>query len=179
MPAYVSDKGLQTFTLGGVTFNTAVVALTVVGIGNLVGTWYAGQWGRTKPKRIGLSLIYLGRAVVFLAFLFLPLSPALIIAASAVLGLLWLSTVPLTSSLVATFFGPTWMTMLYGIVFFSHQLGSFLGVWLAGRVFDVTKSYDLMWWISVGLGVFAALIHWPIREEPVERIAAEATAAAR
>lgn len=162
LPAYVSDQGL-----GG---EVAVTALTVVGFGNLIGTYLAGQWGRKLPKRYGLSLIYLGRAIVFLGFLFLPITGATVIALSAVLGLLWLSTVPLTGGLVATLFGPKWMTMLYGIVFFSHQVGSFLGVWLGGIVFDMLKSYDAMWWISVGLGLFAALINWPIAERPVARL---------
>jgi predicted MFS family arabinose efflux permease len=121
-------------------------------------------------KRIGLSVIYLGRAAVFLGFLFLPINGTTIILLSAALGLLWLSTVPLTSGLVATFFGPTWMTMLYGIVFFSHQVGSFLGVWMAGVLYDATSSYDAMWWISVALGLFAALVHWPIKERPVARL---------
>jgi predicted MFS family arabinose efflux permease len=169
LPAYVADKGLG----GGV----AVIALTVVGIANLVGTYLAGQSAKYIEKRVGLSLIYLGRAVVFLGFLFLPITGTTVILLSAALGLLWLSTVPLTSGLVATFFGPAWMSMLYGIVFFSHQIGSFLGVWMAGRVFDVTKSYDMMWWISVGLGLFAALIHWPITERPVARPTPRAVAA--
>ena len=121
-------------------------------------------------KRRALSLIYALRAVIFLGFLFLPITPLTIMVLSAALGLVWLSTVPLTSGLVATFYGPTWMTMLYGVVFVSHQLGSFLGVWLGGLVYDTTKSYDMMWWISVALGVFAALIHWPIAERPVARI---------
>ncbi len=102
-------------------------------------------------------------------FLSLPVTPVTVVALSALLGLLWLSTIPLTSSLVATFFGPQWMTMLYGIVFLSHQVGSFLGAWSAGLVFDATKSYDLMWWVSVALGLFAALIHLPIVEEAVVR----------
>jgi MFS family permease len=89
---------------------------------------------------------------------------------SAVLGLLWLSTVPLTSSLVATFFGTRWMSMLFGVVFLSHQVGSFTGLWLAGYLFDRTKSYDAMWWISIALGLFAAAVHWPIRERPVPRL---------
>jgi len=161
LPAFVADQGLSN--------TVAVTALTVVGLGNLIGTYVAGQWGRHFPKRIGLSLIYLGRAVVFLGFLFLPITATTVIGLSAVLGLLWLSTVPLTSTLVATFFGPGWMTMLYGIVFLSHQMGSFLGVWLGGVIFDMMKNYDAMWWISVGLGVFAALIHWPIVEAPVRR----------
>ena len=161
LPAYVADKGLDG--------RVAVTALTAVGLGNLIGTYLAGQSARFMPKRYGLSLIYLGRAFVFLGFLFLPVTPTMIIGLSAALGLLWLSTVPLTSGLVGTFFGPQWMTMLYGVVFLSHQAGSFLGVWAGGRVFDVTKSYDAMWWISVALGIFAALIHLPIKERAVER----------
>jgi predicted MFS family arabinose efflux permease len=169
LPAYVADKGLGN--------DVAVIALTVVGIGNLVGTYLSGQSAKFVEKRIGLSLIYLGRALIFLGFLFLPITGTTIIMFSAALGLLWLSTVPLTTGLVATFFGPGWMTMLYGIVFFSHQVGSFLGVWLAGRVFDITKSYDAMWWISVALGLFAALVHWPIKERPVARLAVPTVAA--
>ena len=91
---------------------------------------------------------------------------------SILLGLFWLSTVPLTSSLVATFFGTRWMSMLFGVVFLSHQLGSFTGLWLAGYLYDATKSYDMMWWISIALGLFAAAVHWPIQERPVARLAA-------
>ena len=126
-------------------------------------------------KRRALSLIYAIRAVIFVGFLVLPMTPLTIMGLSAALGLVWLSTVPLTSGLVATFYGPTWMTMLYGVVFLSHQLGSFLGVWLGGYIFDLTKSYDLMWWICIALGLAAALIHWPIREARIPR-AAEAIA---
>lgn len=161
LPAYVADKGLGA--------GVAVTGLTVVGLGNLIGTYLSGQWGRRYPKRYGLSLIYAGRAVVFLGFLFLPITPLTVIALSGALGILWLSTVPLTSGLVATFFGARWMTMLYGFVFLSHQLGSFLGAWLGGYLFDRLQSYDAMWWISVGLGVLAALINVPIRERPVAR----------
>lgn len=162
LPAFVSDEGLAP--------SVAVWGLTAVGVGNLVGTYLAGQWGRFWPKRYGLALIYAGRAMIFLGFLYLPMTPAIVIGLSGLLGLLWLSTIPLTSGLVATFFGPRWMTMLYGIVFFSHQVGSFLGVWMAGALYDRMQSYDAMWWISVGLGVFAVLIHWPIDERPVARI---------
>lgn len=165
LPAYVADQGLAP--------NIAVIALTGVGIGNLLGTWTSGQSARFFPKRYGLSFIYFARAFVFLGFLYLPITSVTVIALSAVLGLLWLSTIPLTSGLVATFFGAQWMTMLYGIVFLSHQMGSFLGAWTAGLVFDATKSYDVMWWVSVALGVFAALIHLPIREEAVARSAAQ------
>ena len=161
LPAYIADKGIDG--------RVAVTALTAVGIGNLIGTYLAGQSARYFPKRYSLSAIYLGRAFVFLGFLYLPITPTMIVVMSGLLGLLWLSTVPLTSSLVGTFFGPQWMTMLYGVVFLSHQAGSFLGVWAGGRVFDGTKSYDLMWWFSVALGIFAALIHLPIRETAVVR----------
>jgi predicted MFS family arabinose efflux permease len=161
LPAYVADQGLEA--------SVGVIALTVVGLGNLFGTYLSGQSARYIPKKYGLSLIYAARALVFLGFLYLPVTPAAVIFLSGVLGLLWLSTIPLTSGLVGTFFGAQWMTMLYGIVFLSHQIGSFLGAWSAGLVYDATKSYDLMWWVSVALGVFAALIHLPIRESPVQR----------
>ena len=161
LPAYVADQGLSP--------SVSVMALTAVGAGNLIGTWASGQSARYFPKRYGLSVIYALRAVVFLGFLVLPVTPAFVIIASFLLGLLWLSTIPLTSGLVATFFGAQWMTMLYGIVFLSHQIGSFLGAWSAGLIFDATKSYDTMWWISIALGLFAAVVHIPIREEAVLR----------
>ena len=162
LPAFVADKGLPPWV--------GVTALTAVGLANIVGTYLSGQSAKRIEKRIGLSIIYLMRSVVFLGLLFLPITPLTIIFLSSMLGLFWLSTVPLTSSLVATFFGTAWMSMLFGFVFFSHQLGSFAGLWLAGLLYDATKSYDMMWWISVGLGVFAAIVHWPIREQPVERV---------
>lgn len=162
LPAYVSDLGMPA--------SVAPTALTLVGISNMIGIWVAGKWGESLPKRYGLSLIYFARAVVFLGFLFLPMTPLTVIVLSILLGFLWLSTVPLTSALVATFFGPAWMSMLYGFVFLSHQVGSFLGVWFAGRLFDMTGSYDVMWWLSVALGLFAAIVNWPIREEPVARL---------
>ncbi|MCH9806358.1 MAG: MFS transporter [Alphaproteobacteria bacterium] len=167
LPAYVADQGLSP--------SVGVWGLMIVGLGNLIGTYLAGQWGRRYSKRHGLGLIYILRAGVFLGFLFLPITPLTVIGLSGILGLLWLSTVPLTSSLVATFFGARWMTMLYGVVFFSHQLGSFLGVWLGGAIYDHFQSYDMMWWISVGLGVLAALVHWPIDERAVVRTRLDAT----
>lgn len=165
LPAYVADQGMPPWV--------AVAALTLVGIGNLVGTLLAGEWGRRRPKNHGLALIYAARALVFVAFLALPPSPTVVLLASAALGLLWLSTVPLTSGLVAAFFGTRWMTMLYGIAFFTHQVGSFLGVWLAGRIFDKFGSYDAMWWICIALGVFAALINMPIRDASIAQPVAQ------
>lgn len=163
LPAFAIDQGLPSWV--------GPFALSVVGIANIIGTYIAGQSGRFIEKRRGLSLIYFGRSVIFLGFLFLPMTPVTVITLCGLLGLLWLATIPLTSGLVATFFGTTWMSMLFGIVFLSHQVGSFLGVWLGGRLFDMTKSYDAMWWISIALGLAAALAHWPIQEKPVARLA--------
>ncbi len=162
LPAFVSDKGLPAWV--------GVWALMAVGVANIAGTYLSGQSGRWVEKRVGLSFIYFMRIFPFLALLYLPLSPLMVIAISGLLGLFWLSTVPLTSGLVGLFFGTQWMSMLFGFVFLSHQLGSFTGLWLAGYTFDATKSYDVMWWISIALGLFASLIHLPIREKPVVRL---------
>jgi MFS family permease len=170
LPAFVADKGLDA--------SIGVWALMAVGIANIVGTWLAGQSGRYVEKRVGLSFIYFMRCFAFLGLLFLPINGPVVILLSTLLGLFWLSTVPLTSGLVATFFGTTWMSMLFGFVFLSHQLGSFSGLWLAGRLYDVTGSYDAMWWISIGFGLFAAAIHWPIRERPVARLMSRSPVAA-
>ena len=165
LPAFVADKGLPSWV--------AVTALTAVGIANIIGTYLAGQIGRFTEKRVGLSFIYFMRSFAFLGLLFLPITEWTIIGVSVLLGFFWLSTIPLTSAMVATFFGPQWMSMLFGFVFLSHQLGSFTGLWLAGVLYDATKSYDTMWWISIALALFAALINWPIRERPVERLRAQ------
>lgn len=168
LPAYVADQGLQP--------GVAVMALMAVGIGNLIGTWAAGEWGRRRPKRYGLAAIYALRAVVFLAFLWVPVTPAMIVALSGALGLLWLATIPLTSGIVGSIFGGQWMTMLYGFVFLSHQAGSFLGAWAGGVAFDSLKSYDAMWWISAALGLLAAFLSLPISEKPLKRLAQGAAA---
>jgi predicted MFS family arabinose efflux permease len=162
LPAFTVDQGLPTWV--------GPFALAVIGIANIIGTFIAGQSGRFIEKRRALSLVYFGRSVIFLGFLFLPMTPVVVITLCGLLGLLWLATIPLTSGLVATFFGTTWMSMLFGFVFLSHQVGSFLGVWLGGKLFDMTRSYDAMWWISIGLGVVAALLNWPIQEKPVARL---------
>jgi predicted MFS family arabinose efflux permease len=170
LPAFAVDRGLPSWV--------GPVALSVVGIANIIGTYLAGQSGKYIEKRMGLSLIYLGRSLIFVGFLLLPLTPVTIIVLCGLLGLLWLATVPLTSGLVATFFGTQWMSMLFGIVFLSHQVGSFLGVWLAGRLFDMTGSYTTMWWLSIGMGLLAALLNWPIAEKPVARLQTPAPAPA-
>jgi predicted MFS family arabinose efflux permease len=154
------------------------VALMAVGIANIIGTFAAGQSARVVERRVGLAFIYFMRCFAFLGLLFLPINGPVVVFVSALLGLFWLSTVPLTSSLVAIFFGTTWMSMLFGFVFLSHQVGSFLGLWLAGRLYDMTGSYDAMWWISIALGLFAAAIHLPILEKPVARLAEPSVAAA-
>jgi len=170
LPPYVASIGIDA--------SYAVIGLTVVGIGNLIGTLLSGQWGKRYSKKWGLSLIYFCRSLIFLCFLYLPIDGTMIVILSAALGIFWLSTIPLTSSLVSVFYGPNWMTMLYGIVFFSHQVGSFLGAWMAGYLYDRTQSYEMMWWISVALGLFAALVHIPISERPVQRIRDEEAAQA-
>ncbi len=170
LPAFAVDQGLPSWV--------GPFALSVVGIANIIGTYLAGQSGGYIEKRRLLSVIYFARAVIFVGFLVLPMTPATVIVLCGLLGIFWLSTIPPTSGLVATFFGTQWMSMLFGFVFLSHQIGSFLGVWLAGRLYDITKSYDAMWWISIALGVISALINWPIKERPVARIAA-ATAPAK
>jgi predicted MFS family arabinose efflux permease len=168
LPNFAKTQGLEGWV--------GPLAISLVGIANIIGTFLAGQSGKYIEKRRGLSLIYLARAIVFSGFLLLPPTPWIVIGLCAVLGLFWLSTVPLTSGLVATFFGTQWMSMLFGIVFLSHQIGSFMGVWIAGRMFDATNSYDMMWWISIALGLISALINWPISEKPVARISNAAKA---
>ena len=169
LPAFVADKGLPG--------TVAVAALTAVGVANIIGTYFAGQSAKWMPKRYALSAIYFMRCFAFLGLLFLPINAATIVGISVLLGFFWLSTVPLTSAMVATFFGPQWMSMLFGFVFLSHQIGSFTGLWLAGVLYDQTKSYDTMWWISIALALFAALVHLPIRERPVTRIESAAAPA--
>jgi predicted MFS family arabinose efflux permease len=159
LPKFVREAGLEPWV--------GVWALAAVGVANLAGTFIAGQSSRWVEKRLGLSFIYFGRCFVFVGLLFLPINATTVIVLSAILGLLWLSTVPLTSGLVATFFGTRWMSMLFGVVFLSHQIGSFSGLYLAGTLYDRTNSYDTMWWISIALGLFAAAVHLPIREKPV------------
>lgn len=166
LPAYVAAQGLPSWV--------AVWALTAVGVANIAGTYLAGWASRYIEKRLALTILYLARVVIFLGILLLPPDPLVIIGLSALLGFFWLATIPLTSGLVATFFGTTWLSMLFGLVLLSHQIGSFIGVWLAGVLYDLTKSYDAMWQISIAISLLAALLHYPIRERPVARLEAKA-----
>lgn len=149
-------------------------AISTIGATNLIGTLTFGWLGDRYSKKYLLSLLYFLRAIVFAGFLIIPISVESVLVLSAALGLLWLATVPLTNALVGHLFGLRYLAMLAGIVFASHQLGSFISVWLAGWMFDVSGSYSLVWQISVGLGLLAAILHLPIDETPPERVPAPA-----
>ena len=172
LPSYISDNsvGLSFFGRPISAIELGGWAIGLVGLFNIVGSLLWGWLGGHHLRKDMLALLYALRALAFVLFLALPLSWISVLLFAASLGFLWLGTVPLTSGLVGYMFGPVHMSMLWGIVFLSHQFGSFLGGWGAGRLYDVQGNYDLIWWISVGLGVFAALIHWFIREQPVERL---------
>jgi MFS family permease len=158
-PAYLLDIGIDA--------RYAVIAMALIGAFNIIGSLAAGVIGQRYSKPGFLALIYIGRSIAVTIFLLLPITPVTVIIFSAVMGLLWLSTVPPTNGLVAIMFGTRHLGLLGGIVFFSHQIGSFLGVWLGGYLYDRFGTYDPVWWIGVGLGLFAAVVHMPIREAMV------------
>lgn len=161
LPSYIGDANLAPW-LGA-------AALTLIGLGNVFGSLGCGILGDYFPKKNVLSLLYLVRSVIIFVFLMVPLTELSVLTFSLAIGLLWLGTVPLTSGLVAHIYGTTYMSTLFGVVFLSHQVGSFLGAWLGGLVYDFSGSYDFVWWVSIALGVLAALVHWPIQERPVVR----------
>ena len=163
-PAYIKDLGLS----GSV----AAVALSLIGACNIIGSFASGAFGQRWSKKCGLSGIYFLRALVITALLLAPKTDWTIYIFSAAMGLLWLSTVPLTTGIVGQVFGVRYMATLFGIVFFSHQLGSFSGVWLGGYLYDATGSYNGVWWAGVVFGILAGLIHLPIDERPLPRMAA-------
>ena len=164
MPSYLKDKGLSP--------QVASYALALIGLFNVFGTYAAGTLGQRLSKKNILAFIYLARAVVIAVFLAAPLSPLSVYIFASLMGLLWLSTVPPTNAVVAQIFGIQHLSMLSGFVFFSHQIGSFMGVWLGGVLYDRTGSYDIVWYITIALGVFAALINLPVREAAIHRPAA-------
>ena len=161
MPSYLRDKGLSPQVAG--------YALALIGLFNVFGTYIAGSLGQKIAKKKILATIYFSRAVVITVFLMAPLSPTSVYIFSSVMGLLWLSTVPPTNAVVAQIFGIQHLSMLSGFVFFSHQIGSFMGVWLGGYMYDRTGSYDVVWYIAVGLGICAGLVNLPVRETPIQR----------
>jgi predicted MFS family arabinose efflux permease len=167
LPPYLTDVGLST--------GLAAWALGLIGLFNVIGAYSSGILGGAYPKRLLLSGIYFGRGVAFLLFFVLPPTPVTVLAFSAAIGLLWLSTVPPTSALVALMFGTRHVGMLFGVVFLSHQVGAFIGVWLGGAVFEATGGYDLMWVLCIALSLAAAAVHLPIRER---RVAVAAPSAA-
>lgn len=164
-PAYVKDLGLSA--------SVGAWSLAIIGFFNIAGSFLSGIVGQRFSKKSALSFIYLARAAVICGLLLLPKTAEVIYLFSAFMGVLWLSTVPLTTGIVAQVFGVRYLATLFGVVFFSHQLGSFLGVWLGGRLYDSTGSYDAMWWAGVFFGVVAAVVHWPINEKPLQRVAAQ------
>ena len=177
-PAFVAEMcssipGNSVFRSIGITSTTALGAASIalIGFANIFGTIAAGALGHYFPKKYLLAIIYTLRTIASAAFILVPMTPTTVVAFSIVMGSLWLATVPLTSGLIAHIYGLRYMGTLYGIVFFSHQLGSFLGVWLGGVMYDLYQSYSVVWWVGVGVGAFSALIHLPVRESPPKALA--------
>ena len=162
LPAYINDQNLPSWVGGW--------SLGLIGLFNIVGTLLFGYLGDHGSKKNLLALLYSLRGLLFLLFIFLPKTELTVLLFASLLGVLWLSTVPLTSGIITVVFGPYYMSMLFGIVFFSHQIGSFLGSWLGGRFFDIYGSYHIMWWACVVLGFLSALVHMPIKEIAVQRL---------
>jgi MFS family permease len=166
LPAYLVDRGLSA--------DLGAFVIATIGLFNIIGSISAGYLSNMMPKRYILAIIYFLRAVAVTAFISVPATTTTSIAFGAVMGLLWLSTIPPTNALVALMFGTRWLTMLAGFAFFSHQVGGFVGVWLGGVLFERTGSYDVLWWLFIVLGILSALINLPIKEQPVVRPAAAA-----
>ncbi len=157
LPAYLIEHGISTWL--------AASSIAIVGIFNVIGSYSAGIIGGSYSKPYSLTAIYILRSIIIVLFITIPISPASTILFAASLGLLWLSTVPLTMGLVTVMFGTRYVATLYGFVFLSHQVGSFFGVWLGGKFHDLYGSYDAVWWMAIALGIFAAVVNWPIREQ--------------
>ena len=166
MPSYLKDHGLPA--------QVASYALALIGLFNVFGTYIAGTLGQKMAKKKILAFIYAARSVAIVLFLLVPLSPTSVYIFSSVMGLLWLSTVPPTNAAVAQIFGISHLSMLSGFIFFSHQIGSFMGVWLGGYLYDKTGSYDIVWYLAIALGIFAALVNLPVKESPIQRLSPKA-----
>ena len=165
----ISSGGL----LSGIGVNTTsalgAFAIALIGAANIVGTITAGYFGKYYKKKNLLAIVYTGRTIIAIIFIMVPMTPLTVVTFSITMGLLWLASVPLTSGLVGYIYGLRYMGTLYGIVFFSHQLGSFLGVWLGGALYDAYGNYNTVWWVGIGVGAFSAIVHLPIREIPLGR----------
>jgi predicted MFS family arabinose efflux permease len=146
------------------TSRLGAVAISLIGLANIAGTLTAGWLGNHYSRKYLLAGIYTCRTLVAAAFILTPMTPATVLLFSTAMGALWLATVPLTSGLIAHIYGLRYMGTLYGIVFFSHQLGSFLGVWLGGRMYDIYGSYTAVWWVGIGIGALSAIVHLPVKE---------------
>ena len=166
-PAYVRDVGLDS--------SIGAWSISLIGLFNIAGSFLAGVVGQKYSMKVSLSTIYSLRALLIFILLMSPKTPLVILCFASAMGILWLSTVPLTTGIIAQVFGVRYMATLFGIVFLSHQIGSFIGVWLGGFLYDRTGSYDGMWWAGIALGVLAAIIHMPINEKPLARLNAQAT----
>ena len=161
LPSFLTDGGLSSWV--------GATALSLIGLANICGSLLFGRLGDRYRKKYLLSALYFGRSVVIGLFLIVPLTNFTALLFGAFIGFLWLATVPLTSGTVAQIFGSRYLSTLYGVVFFSHQIGSFMGVWLAGRLYDSTGSYDVVWWMAIALGVLATLVHLPIADRPLQK----------
>jgi predicted MFS family arabinose efflux permease len=161
----------------GISSETAATALALIGLFNIIGCIVWGILGGRYSKKLMLALLYIIRSFTVIVFIMLPVTDTSALVFAAFTGLMFLGTVPLTSGLVAQIFGTQYMAMLYGFAFTSHQVGSFLGIWIGGLVFDMTGNYDIIWWSSIILGFVAAIMHWPIDEKPVVRRTASPTTA--
>jgi predicted MFS family arabinose efflux permease len=168
LPVFLLDNGVDA--------SIASWSLALIGLFNIIGAFACGWLGGKVSKRKALASVYLLRGVIMCSFFLLPVTPVSALVFGAAMGLLWLGTIPLTSGLIVTFFGPKHLSMLYGIAFASHQVGSFVGSWLGGILYDLTNSYSIMWWLNVGAALFAFTVNWIIREAPVQVAAQSATA---
>ena len=172
-PAFIAEASspiiqgsLISFVCNSVA-SLGALSIALIGLFNIVGSIVAGAMGKNFTKKYLLSIIYTGRTIASILFIMLPITPTTVVIFSIVMGALWLATVPLTSGIIAHIYGLKYMGTLYGIVFLSHQIGSFVGVWLGGIFYDIYGSYDIVWWVGIGVGAFSAIIHLPVKEIPL------------